>query len=119
MTAPEGTPPLYWLLAVVIVAAIPAVCVLIPTLLNARRTRTVLDHVQNSHSSNLRDDLDAKFAEMNAGVEHARNEIRSVREDVQLVRDEARDDRHEARETRRQIGEVDRKLTSHLREADS
>jgi len=79
----------------------------------------IRNQVANTHDSNLRDDLDAKFEEMGSkfaavqsGLEGVRedlggihSETRDLRKDVAGIRTDARQDRRSIAELRAEVGE--------------
>jgi hypothetical protein len=58
-----------------------------------RHARAARDQVQNSHPTNLRDDLDEKFRGLTSLVTTAVRDIGGIKSDIREVRREAADDR--------------------------
>lgn len=96
-----------------------AAWVVVTWLLN-RKTRkdvgAIKEQVQNTHSTNFRDDLDALTTLVREGLQGVRDDVgglhsetRDLRKDVAGIRDDARHDR-------RQLAAQRRDLDEHLRE---
>lgn len=73
----------------------------------AQRVETIRHQVQNSHTVNLRDDLDEKFATLQATVNETRDHARSAAHDAS--RANARLDRQGS-----EIGELKKRLDGHI-----
>ena len=132
---PEGTPWWVWLLAIVAVQAAG----LVATLITRRDTKSelkdakaaaalathmsaqTLDQVQNTHTVNLRADLDEKFDGLRAEFAGIRTDLGAVREDIGGLHSETRslrDDmgglRADSRRDRTQVAATRASLDEHL-----
>lgn len=120
---PANTPWWAWLLGLAIVFAVPATM----TYLAQKRTRRDLseikDQVKNTHETNLREDLDLKFAELGTALGGVKSDLASVRDDIGGLHSETRDLRKDvtgirtdAREDRRKQRDTEQSLDDHLKD---
>lgn len=85
---PEGTPWWAWLLAVILLAVISAASSRLATRPLHREVTQVRTQVQNSHETNLRDDIDEMRKEIRAGFEETREDIGGIRSEIRTERRE-------------------------------
>lgn len=125
--APDSTPWIVWLIAMIAVPMITGVVSIVITLITRRDTKAdlaearehltatktsvdqTLDQVQNTHSSNLRADLDEKFAQVREDIGGLHSETQDLRRDVTGIRTDARRDR-------RKLSDQEEVLEAHIAE---
>lgn len=118
---PVSTSELTWLVAVVIAQIATAAASIAVALITRRdtkadlaRTQTsvdkTLDQVQNTHTQNLREDLDEKFAMVGSRLDTVTEHVAGLRDDVGGLHSETRDLRKDvsgirtdARRSRREL----------------
>ena len=118
---PAATSELTWLVAVVIAQIATAAVSIAVALITRRdtkadlaRTQTsvdkTLDQVQNTHTQNLREDLDEKFATVGSRLDTVTEHVAGLRDDVGGLHSETRDLRKDvsgirtdARRSRREL----------------
>lgn len=113
---PDGTPWWAWAAVVVLLAVIPWLTTraaqrplhkqVAQVVDDAAATRT---QVQNSHRTNLRDDLDAMRVEMRSGFAELTAEQRATRLDVGGLRAEVRTERQERADLGERVTELERR----------
>lgn len=139
---PTGTPAYVWLLAIVIPAVTTALAGVVVALINrpvrkkldaaekklgavAADAREARDQTANTHTTNLREDLDEKFAEVLTAVSEVKDVQREHGRDIGGLRADHRQTRTElghlrevvdgnASESRRQHTALARRLERHL-----
>lgn len=97
---PDGTPWWAWLLGLLVAVALPAIAVAL--IQQGKRVSAIKEQVQNTHETNLRDDVDALSKLVRDGLQAVRDDVgglhsetRDLRKDVTGIRDDARHDRRE------------------------
>ncbi|WP_163760950.1 DUF2746 domain-containing protein [Mycobacterium botniense] len=70
---------------------------------HARAVGGIRDQLVNGHDSNLREDLDEFRAEVRAGFDDVRRDMRGIRQDIGGVRGELRDEREARLDLERRI----------------
>lgn len=141
MQPPAGTTAWIWLLAIVGPPTITGIVAIIVALITRRDTKAelavarkhlaetktgvdeTLEQVRNTHTSNLREDLDEKFEAVGVRLDNVASSIADVRTDVGGLHSETRDlrkdvtgIRDDARRDRRKLSAQEKALDDHLAE---
>jgi chromosome segregation ATPase len=128
-----------WLLAIIATPLLGAAASIVVALITRRDTKAdiaevkthqaatkdiadrTLEQVQNTHPQNLRDDLDEKFASIEAKVDSLAGDVAGVRDDLGGMHSETRDLRKDvtgirtdARRDRRKLADQEQALDEHL-----
>lgn len=97
----------------IIAAIVAAAGIVIVAMLNRTRqhAKVAADQTQNSHKSNLRDDLDLKFEGLEGLVKALARDVGGMKSDMRGIRAEALVDRQTARDDREHIRTLEDTLT--------
>lgn len=138
-TAPDGVSWIVWLIAIIATPLLGATASIIVALITRRDTKAeladaktamvetkagvdeTLEQVRNTHTSNLREDLDEKFEAVGVRLDNVVSSIADVRTDVGGLHSETRDlrkdvtgIRDDARRDRRKLSAQEQALDDHL-----